>query len=221
MTTPALQTVDLVSDFVCPWCYIGRHNLAQALNGAPVALRWHPYFLNPNVQPGTDRNAYMIAKFGSLERARELGRNVEAAAAAAGLPLDLTRVKTMPDTANAHRLMRWAAGAGAGVADTVAAGLFAAHFDEGRDIGDVEVLADIAADAGMDRALVVDLLASDADRVVVEDQAERARDAGISGVPSFVLNGKLLVVGAQPAEVLASALAQSQEMASGRVPPLA
>jgi predicted DsbA family dithiol-disulfide isomerase len=218
MTTP-VQTVDLVSDFVCPWCYIGRHNLAQALDGAPVALRWHPYFLNPNVAPGTDRNAYMVAKFGSLERARELGRNVEAAAQAAGLALDLSKVKAMPNTADAHRLMRWAAGAG--VADAVAAGLFAAHFDHGRDIGDADVLADIAADAGMDRTIIADLLAGDADRMIVEDAAERARDAGISGVPSFVLNGKLLVVGAQPADVLASALAQSQAMASGRVPPLA
>lgn len=218
MTAQRVQTVDLVSDFVCPWCYIGRHNLAQALDGAPVALRWHPYFLNPDVERGADRNAYMIAKFGSVERARELGRTVEAAAAAAGLRLDLSKVKAMPNTADAHRLMRWAAGAG--VADAVAAGLFAAHFDDGRDIGDSEVLADIAATAGMDRGIVTDLLAGDADRALVADQAERARDAGISGVPSFVLNGKLMVVGAQPADVLASALAQSQAMVSGRVPPL-
>jgi predicted DsbA family dithiol-disulfide isomerase len=222
MTTPEMpdiETVDLVSDFVCPWCYIGRHNLGVALGGAPVTLRWHPYFLMPDVQPGADRNAYLIARFGNLESARERGRSVEQVAAAAGLDLDMSKVKTMPNTADAHRLMRWAAGAG--LADAVASGLFAAHFEHSRDISDTEVLADIAAAAGMDRAIVADLLAGDADRAIIEDQAERARDAGISGVPSFVLNGKLLVVGAQPADVLASALAQSREMnQASRVPPL-
>lgn len=212
-------TVDMVSDFVCPWCYIGMRNLDAALAGEarPVVWRWHPYFLNPGVRKDTDRTAYLIAKFGSVERARELGKNVEAAAAEAGLALDLSRVRHMPDTADAHRLMRWATGAGA--ADSVARGLFAAHFEAGADIADAEVLAGIATDAGMDGDLVRTLLAGDADRALVTDQAERARDAGISGVPSFVLNGKQMVVGAQPPAVLASALASSAALAARAAPP--
>ena len=200
--------VDLVSDFICPWCYIGRHNLHRAFDGADVTVRWHPYFLNPGLPPGVDRTAYMIAKFGSMDRAREIGRGVEEAAREAGLELDLGKVKTMPNTADAHRLMRWAAGQG--VADTVAGLLFAAHFDEGRDIADHGVLAGIAAAAGMDGALVAELLAGDADAEIVDVQAERARDAGISGVPTYVLNGKLLVVGAQPVAALQRALAKAE-----------
>lgn len=203
----AVPTIDMVSDFVCPWCYIGMRNLDAALGSGAATWRWHPYFLNPGMPAGADRNAYLIAKFGSVERARALGKTVEAAAADAGLALDLSRVQHLPDTANAHRLMRWAAGAG--VADAVARALFAAHFDAGENIADSEVLVAIADAAGMDGALVRDLLAGDADRALVEDAAERARDAGITGVPSYVLNGKLLVVGAQPPAALASALAQS------------
>ena len=209
----AATTIDMVSDFICPWCYIGMRNLDAALTaGQPVAWRWHPYFLNPGLPKGADRNAYMIAKFGSVERARELGKNVEAAAADAGLALDLSKVKHLPNTADAHRLMRWAAGAG--VADAVARALFVAHFEAGDDISDADVLVAIAEGAGMDGAQVRDLLAGDADRVLIEDQAERARDSGITGVPSFVLNGKLLVVGAQPPAALASALEQSAALAS-------
>ena len=208
-------TVDMVSDFVCPWCYIGMRNLDAALAQGGVGAvewRWHPYFLNPGLPRGADRNAYMTAKFGSLETARERGKSVEAAARDAGLDLDLSKVKHLPNTADAHRLMRWAAGAG--VADAVARAIFAANFDRGEDISDADVLVGIAHAAGMDAALVRDLLARDADVALVENAAEAARDAGISGVPSFVLNGKLLVVGAQPPAALASALEQSAALAS-------
>lgn len=209
--------IDMISDFVCPWCYIGTHSLDAALGDAPAELRWHPYYLNPGITAGVDRSDYVRAKFGSLERARELGAGVEAAAREAGLELDLSKVRGVPNTQDAHRLMRWAAGAG--VADTVARALFAAHFDDGADIADAETLVSIAVAAGMDGALVRELLASDADCQTVGDQAERARDAGINGVPSFVLNGKLLVVGAQSAQALREALAQSaQHLAAASLP---
>lgn len=219
--TAGMTTIDMVSDFVCPWCYIGMRNLDAALASgrAPVAWRWHPYFLNPGMPRGSDRNAYLIAKFGSIERARALGSTVEAAAREAGLVLDLSRVQHLPDTADAHRLMRWAAGAG--VADAVARALFVAHFEAGDDIADHAVLVAIAESTGMDAALVADLLASDADVALVEDQAERARDAGITGVPSFVLNGKRLVVGAQPPAVLASVLAETAALQAQQAPSLA
>ena len=207
MIAAAPHRIDLISDFVCPWCYIGKHSLDAALGDTPVELRWHPYYLNPGIAAGVARSDYIRAKFGSIERARELAAGVETAAREAGLELDLSKVHGVPNTQDAHRLMRWAAGAG--FADAVARALFAAHFDEGADIADAETLVEIAVAVGMDGALVRDLLRGDADCEAVADQAERARDAGINGVPSFVLNGKLLVVGAQSASVLREALAQS------------
>jgi predicted DsbA family dithiol-disulfide isomerase len=192
-----MTTIDVISDFVCPWCYIGKRHLAA---------RWHPYFLNPDVPPGgVDRAEMMVAKFGSVERARELGRAVEAAAREAGLFLDLSVVKRVPNTADAHRLMRWASGQG--VADALAESLFAAHFADGRDVGDPTVLADLAAAVGLDRALVAELLAGDADRATVTAQAEHARASGVSGVPTMVFEGRVAVVGAQPAEKLRKVVA--------------
>lgn len=203
-----MATIDIISDFVCPWCYIGKRHLDALRAEAEIEMHWHPCFLNPDVPPGgVDRAAMMVAKFGSVERARELGRAVEDAARQAGLFLDLGVVKRVPNTADAHRLMRWAAGQG--VADALAERLFAAHFADGRDIGDADVLADLAAAAGLDRALVAELLAGDADREVVRTQADHARTIGISGVPTMVFDRRLAVVGAQPVEALRQALVQA------------
>lgn len=202
-----MATIDIISDFVCPWCYIGKRHLDALRTEADVETHWHPYFLNPDVPPGgVDRATMMVAKFGSVERARELGRVVEDAARHAGLFLDLGVVKRVPNTADAHRLMRWAAGQG--VADALAENLFAAHFVDGRDIGDATVLADLAGDTGLDRALVAELLAGDADREAVQAQADHARAIGVSGVPTMVFEQRLAVVGAQPAERLREVLAQ-------------
>lgn len=202
-----MATIDIISDFVCPWCYIGKRHLDALRAEADVETHWHPYFLNPDVPPGgVDRAAMMIAKFGSVERARELGRSVEGAAREAGLFLDLGVAKRVPNTADAHRLMRWAAGQG--VADALAEKLFAAHFIDGRDIGAAEVLADLAADAGLDRSLVAELLAGDADREVVQEQAEHARAIGVGGVPTMVFDRAVAVVGAQPIEKLRRVISQ-------------
>ena len=202
-----MATIDIISDFVCPWCYIGKRHLDALRAEADIETRWHPYFLNPDVPPGgVNRAEMMVAKFGSVERARELGRVVEEAARQAGLFLDLGVVERVPNTADAHRLMRWAAGQG--VADALAESLFAAHFADGRDIGDAEVLADLAAAAGLDRALVAELLAGDADREAVQAQADQARASGVSGVPTMVFDRRLAVVGAQPVEALRQAIAR-------------
>ena len=202
-----MTTIDIISDFVCPWCYIGKRHLDALRAEADIETRWHPYFLNPDVPPGgVDRAAMMIAKFGSVDRARELGRAVEQAAREAGLYLDLGVVKRVPSTADAHRLMRWAAGQG--VADALAEKLFAAHFVDGRDIGAVDVLADLAADAGLDRSLVAELLAGDADRNAVQAQAEHARAIGVGGVPTMIFDRAVAVVGAQPVEALRQVIGQ-------------
>lgn len=203
-----MTTVDVISDFVCPWCYIGKRSLDALRAEVEIETRWHPYLLHPDLPAGgIDRRELIRAKFGSEDRARELGRAVEEAARAAGLFLDLGAVKRIPDTRDAHRVMRWAGGQGA--ADALAEHLFAAHFVDGRDIGDPEVLADLAALSGLDRALVLELLSGDADRAAVQAQADHARDMGINGVPMMVFNRRLAVVGAQPVEGLREALVQA------------
>ena len=196
------------SDFVCPWCWIGKRNLDAFARERPLSRTYWPYYLHPDLPvDGVDRTEMILAKFGSLERARELGRMVEDAALASGLALDLGTVKHVPNTRNAHRLMRWAAGQD--MADDVAERLFAAHFAEGRNIGDVATLVEIGAAAGLDASLIADLLAGDADREIVDNQASQAREMGISGVPTMVFDRKVTVVGAQPVDALRAAAARA------------
>lgn len=215
----ALQ-IDVISDFVCPWCWIGKRNLDRFAEATPVKRRWHPYLLHPDLPVGgVDRAEFINAKFGSDVRVRELGASVAAAAKAVGLDIDYAKVERVPDSRNAHRLARWAGGQGR--ADAVAESLFRAYFSEGRDIGDAGVLADIAAAAGMDRALVAELLAGDADLDIVDAEATRARTLGISGVPTIIFANKVAVVGAQPVEYLekaAAAARRSDVDSAGLVP---
>lgn len=200
--------VDKFSDFVCPWCWIGKRNLDLFAVERPLTRTYWPYYLHPDLPPeGVDRAEMSIAKFGSIERARELGRAVEEAAAEVGLEMRLGNIKRVPNTRDAHRVMRWAAGQG--VADDLAERLFAAYFAEGRDIGDAATLTELAAAAGLDAGLLGDLLAGDADRELVDGQAAHARDMGISGVPTMVLDRKVTVVGAQPVEALHAAAARA------------
>ncbi|MBB4633124.1 DsbA family oxidoreductase [Sphingosinicella soli] len=196
--------IDVVSDFVCPWCWIGKRHLDTFAAEADVERRWHPYLLHPDIPAsGVDRAEFVRAKFGSDERARELGAGVTAAAKGVGLDIDYSRISRIPDTRDAHRLVRWAGGQGR--ADVVAEGLFRAYFNEGRDIGEAAVLADIGVAAGMDRAILEELLAGDADREVIDAQADRARSMGVSGVPTHIFANKVAVVGAQPVEALRQA----------------
>ncbi len=204
--------IDKFSDFVCPWCWIGKRNLDAFAVERPLTRSYWPYYLHPDLPPeGVDRAEMSIAKFGSLERARELGRAVEAAAADVGLDMRLGSIKRVPNTRDAHRLMRW--GAGQGVADDLAERLFSAHFAHGRDIGDTATLIELGAAAGLDAALLSDLLAGDADRDLVDGQAAHARDMGISGVPTVVLDRKVSVVGAQPVAALRAAAARADTRA--------
>lgn len=215
--TRLVTTIDIISDFVCPWCYIGKRNLDALRAEAEIETRWHPYLLHPDMPPGgLDRAELIRKKFGSEERAKELGRNVEAAARQAGLFITLGKQPRIPDTRDAHRLMRWASGQG--VADTLAERLFAAYFVDGLDIGDMQLLADLAADVGLDRAVVTKLLASDADREAVQAQADHARAIGVTGVPTMVIDQKLAVVGAQPVAALKQALLHARNQVGQRPP---
>jgi predicted DsbA family dithiol-disulfide isomerase len=202
--------IDIVSDAICPWCYIGKRQLERALTtlareGLHFSVHWNPFQLNPDMpKEGRDRVAYRAQKFGSAEKARELDERVAGAAANVGLSFRQDLMLRTPNTLDAHRLICFAGREG--VQDAVMEAVFAAYFTQGRDIGDREVLADCAAHGGMDRAAVADFLAGEvaAQEMLAADRA--AREAGVNGVPSFFLDGYGLYSGAMPAETMAEAL---------------
>ena len=197
--------IDVVSDVVCPWCFVGKRRLERALAsaGVPATIRWHPYQLDPTIPPGgKSRREYLLAKFGSEDRIRQLHRNIESVGAAEGIDFAFERIAVSPNTLDAHRLIRWAGEA----ADAVVEALFRAYFLEGRDIGDRAVLTEIAASCGMERDDVARRLASEEDLTAVRAAVEAAQQLGVTGVPTFILAGRYGVVGAQPAETLADAI---------------
>lgn len=202
----------VVSDAICPWCWVGKRRLDQALAmlaehepALAFEVTFFPFMLNPDMpKEGVDRASYRAAKFGSLERSRALDAQVAAAGAESGLEFRHDLMQRTPNTTNAHRLARFAAEAGC-QRDVVEA-IFRAYFKEGRDIGDVTALADLAGANGMDRAATLARLSSDEAAEEVRAQAASASRAGITGVPSFVLNRHFLFSGAQPAETIADAL---------------
>jgi predicted DsbA family dithiol-disulfide isomerase len=201
--------IDVISDAVCPWCFIGKRQMERALallapEGLRFEVHWRPYQLNPDMPPGgLPRDEYRKLKFGSLERSRELDARVTAAAAGAGLEFHLDRQKRTPNTLDAHRTI-WLAER-AGVQDAVVEALFRAYFIEGSDIGDHTVLTDRAAAAGMDRDSVLAALARDDGREEVLTEDASARAAGLNGVPTFVMERHVLFSGAVPAETMAEA----------------
>ena len=208
--SPAGLRIDIVSDAICPWCYIGKRQLERALEtlsqeGLHFSVHWNPFQLNPDMpKEGRDRATYRAMKFGSTERSREIDERVAGAAANVGLGFRLDLMLRTPNTLDAHRLI-WLAGR-ENVQDAVMESVFAAYFTQGRDIGDRDVLADCAAQARMDRAAVADFLAGDtaSQEMLAADRA--AREAGVNGVPSFFLDGYGLYSGAMPAETMAEAL---------------
>lgn len=210
------QRIDIVSDAICPWCYIGKRQLERALaalaaEGLQFSVHWNPFQLNPDMpKEGRDRASYRATKFGSAERARELDERVAGAAANVGLDFRLDLIERTPNTLDAHRLI-WLAGR-EGMQDAVVEAMFAAYFTQGRDIGDAEVLADCAAQGGMDRTAVAEFLAGDvaAQEMLAADRA--AREAGVNGVPSFFLDGYGLFSGAMPAETMAEALRKGNQI---------
>jgi predicted DsbA family dithiol-disulfide isomerase len=212
--------IDIVSDAICPWCYIGKRQLERALatlaqEGLSFQVHWNPFQLNPDMpKEGRDRAAYRVWKFGSAEKAAALDQRITDAAASVGLAFRTDLMTRTPNTIDAHRLI-WFSGQH-GAQDAVMEAVFKAYFVEGRDIGEHAVLADCAVAAGLERQDVVDFLAGDlADREMREaDQA--ARQAGVSGVPSFFLDGYSLFSGAMPAEAIADALRRGRSVLRDR-----
>ncbi len=195
--------LDILSDPICPWCYIGKSQLDKALAdtpGHPFVIEWHPFQLNPDMPAsGMDRRAYLEGKFGGKDGAVKAYAPVVEKAAEAGLDINFEAMQRTPNTLDAHRLIHWA-GIEGKQADVVDA-LFAAYFVEGRDIGDAEVLADIADGIGMDASVVMKLLASDADREDIRARDAHSREMGVNSVPTFIVAGKHAVPGAQPPEL--------------------
>lgn len=201
--------IDIVSDVVCPWCFLGAKRLEQALAAMPdlvADVRWRPFQLDPTIpEGGVDRAAYMAKKFppaqlaAAHDRLRESGRD-------SGIAFAFDAIAKSPNTLDAHRLIRWAAGAGEGVQDRIARALFSAYFEKGEDIGDRAALARIAGKNGMDESLVASLLDAGADRAEVEAEIGTAQQMGITGVPCFIIDGRYAIMGAQPKEELVAAL---------------
>lgn len=213
--TPAL-VVDVVSDVVCPWCYVGKRRLEAALalrDNANTAIRWRPFQLDGTIPAeGLDRVTYMTRKFGSLDRIAGIQERLTAIGADEGIAFDFAAIRRSPNTLDAHRLIRWADGLGR-QGDIVEA-LFRAFFVEGRDIGDRTVLAEIAAEQELDRSEAAAMLVSGRDVELVTHEIEMAHQIGVQGVPFFIFASKLAVSGAESAEVLAGAMAQATETAS-------
>lgn len=205
--------LDIISDPICPWCYIGKTLLDRALEAEPehpFEIEWHPFQLNPDMPlEGMDRRAYLEGKFGGKEQAVKVYAQIDEHARSVGLELDLGAIKRTPNTLNAHRLIHWA-----GIEQTqsmLVSAMFRAYFKEGRDIGDVEVLADIADSCSMDAALVQRLLATDEDLDGIREKDASFRKMGVSSVPTFIIAGKHAVPGAQPVEVWRNVIGDIKE----------
>lgn len=207
--------VDVVSDVVCPWCYIGQKRLDKAITlagGIEVGVRWRPFQLDPSIPAaGLDRRKYMLAKFGSEEKLRDMHARIEALGAAEGIDFDFKAIRVSPNTVDAHRVIRWAGAAGSDVQGRLVSGLFRLYFERGADVGDHSVLVDAAAEAGMDAPIVAAMLPTDADREAVATEAATAARMGISGVPCFLLEGRYALMGAQEATTLAEAITEIAE----------
>jgi predicted DsbA family dithiol-disulfide isomerase len=207
--------IDFISDTVCPWCFIGKRRLARALTARPNILfdvRYRPYRLDPNVpKGGVDRKRYLAARFGADGKLDDAHAVIAAEGEKEGIAFDWAAITRTPNTIDSHRLIRWAEAQG--VQDDVVERLFIAYFENGEDIGDIRVLADIADMSGMDGSQVADLLESDSDVALVEREDRLAHEMGVTGVPAMIFANKIAVSGAREPEVLAMVIDKALEAA--------
>lgn len=210
MPNPTPVRIDVVSDVVCPWCFIGKRRLEKALalkSDVSVEVHWHPYFLNDWVpREGMSREDYLTTKFGSPERYDGIAHRVSAAAAAEGLVYDKDKIARQPNTLDAHRLIHWANEIGK--AAEMKQRLMDLYFTEGADLTNPAVLVQAAADVGLNANDVRKALASELDVAEITQEAQSAKEAGIDGVPCFILDGRFAISGAQTPEYLAEAIAR-------------
>lgn len=217
-------TIDVVSDVVCPWCYIGKRRLEEALAllraaepDLAVQVRWHPFQLNPDLPAeGVDRRQYLERKFGGPARSKEVYARVEAAGATVGIPFAFDAIERQPNTLLAHRLIAWGQMRPEGDADALVELLFKACFIEGQYLGDPDVLVARAAAAGFDPDDARAFLESDEMAEAVAGADRRAREMGVTGVPFFIFEGKIAVSGAQEPAALIEAFRQARAEAAAR-----
>lgn len=213
--------IDVVSDVVCPWCYLGKSRLDQAVANVAgevlVTIQWRPFQLNPDLPPeGVDHKRYLAEKLGGQEAVERAHKTLEGLGREDGIDFNFEAVKISPNTLDAHRLIRWAATNGEETQSEVVRLLFKANFEEGRNVGDHTVLLEIAEQAGLDGPVIAALLTSDADRESVRQEIDVAREMGVSGVPCFIIDQQYAVMGAQSVDVLTNALREIAQMkASG------
>ena len=212
------MNIDVISDVVCPWCFIGKRHLESALAAwrkdhpgeeQPV-VRWHPFQLNPQLpHSGVPRAEYIATKFGGPQRAKEIYARVANAGARAGIAFDFDGITVQPNTLNAHRLIHHAGASGR--QDAMVEALFRAYFFDGADLSRDDTLADIAVRAGLDRDEISAYLARDEDKALIDDQDQHARSLGVEGVPFFIINRRYAVSGAQPPEAILDVMAKAEE----------
>jgi predicted DsbA family dithiol-disulfide isomerase len=203
--------IDIVSDVVCPWCYLGKARLdlaiAEVQDTVGVEVNWRPYQLNPDYPPeGVDQKKALAAKLGGADKVEQAHRMLTELGQQVGIHYDFDAIKIGPNSMDAHRLLLWAHTEGRDVQNRVVEAIFKAFFEEGRNIGDHAVLLDIAERAGLDRAVIAQLLASDADKDTIRSEIDAVTRMGVSGVPFFILDHQFAISGAQTPEVLVGAL---------------
>ena len=226
--TSSTLTIDVVSDVMCPWCYIGKRRLEAALDEVggemDVEIRWRPYQLDSTLpKEGKDRQQYLEDKFGGAEGADKAYANVRAAGAEEDIPFAFDKIEVSANTLDAHRLIRWAGSLGLAAQNQMVDLLFKAYFEDGKNIGDDAVLIEAAEKVGLEKPVVERLLAGDADRDTVSSEIEQAQQMGVTGVPCFIIDMKYAVVGAQPAGALVEAMrkiaAEKARQQAGDTPP--
>lgn len=210
-----MQTLDIeiFSDVVCPWCYLGQRRLGLALESVTGEIKanvtWKPFQLDPNTPPeGVNAFDYLARKIGGAERVRQSHEMLTKLGAEIDLPFAFEKTRIFPNTLDAHRLLLWAGQSGSETQDKVAHALFTANFVEGRNVGDHDVLVEVANACGMDGDAVRQRLATDEDKDTIGQEIGQAQQMGVSGVPFFVIEGKYAISGAQGVDVFANALKQ-------------
>lgn len=204
--------IDVISDVMCPWCYIGKKRLEKAIKSVPdiqVDVRWHPYQLDSTLPPeGKDRATYLNEKFGGAERAEAAYERVRQAGREEGIPFAFEKIEVSPNTLDAHRLILWSRSDD--LQDDVVERLFRAYFVEGRNLAKSETLVQISAEAGMQSDLVEQLFETDSDLAKLKRQIEQASEMGVTGVPFFIIDGRFALAGAEDPATIAAALQHAE-----------
>jgi predicted DsbA family dithiol-disulfide isomerase len=204
--------VDVVSDVVCPWCYVGKRRLEAAIAQLPnidVDVRWHPFQLDSTIpKSGKDRHAYLTDKFGP-DKASDMHRNLEKLGAAEGIEFAFDKIKVSPNTLDCHRLILWSRADE--LQSEIVERLFQVYFQEGGDLSKPETLVRVAEEVGMQSDLVEQLFETDSDLEKTKAHIARAQEMGVTGVPCFIIDGRFVIAGAEKAETLAAAIQHAEE----------